>query len=355
MKKTTLQDIATELGISKGTVYRAIHDKMDVSPSTRTKVLELVEKWNYKPDRIARSLSMKPRTVRIGTIYQTIPDFFWSRVKKGIMDAKAEYEDFGLEITYKELLEKDRYTDEIVSRMDELITEDVDGIILVPVNSAPVRKKIAECSSKGIAVAALNDDITDTERIFYVGPQMRQSGRVAGELTGKFLKNGGKVLTISTDLESLDYQERFNGFIEILKERFNNISIVANYKFNYDMLDAKDTIKKILENTGGIEAIYDIDGASLYDIGCIVRDSEKLKGVILIGHEISEGVRELLEDNTVHACISQDPYSQGFFTAKYMYEYLAEGKKPFHDRMYTRVDVIMRENMKNEENIINQY
>ena len=64
MKKTTLQDIATELGISKGTVYRAIHDKMDVSPSTRTKVLELVEKWNYKPDRIARSLSTKNSAYR---------------------------------------------------------------------------------------------------------------------------------------------------------------------------------------------------------------------------------------------------------------------------------------------------
>ena len=54
MKKVTLQDIANELGISKGTVDRAIHNRPDISLETREKVLKLVEKYNYKPDKIAR-------------------------------------------------------------------------------------------------------------------------------------------------------------------------------------------------------------------------------------------------------------------------------------------------------------
>src|SRR5690554_8030984 len=105
MKKITLQDIAIELGVSKGTVYRAIHDRPDVSASTRDKVLQLIEKYDYKPDRIARSLSLKPKKVRIGVVYQTIPGFFWDRIRNGIMAAEAEYVDFGFEVIYKELLE----------------------------------------------------------------------------------------------------------------------------------------------------------------------------------------------------------------------------------------------------------
>jgi LacI family transcriptional regulator len=356
MKKITLKDIAKELGISKGTVYRAIHNKPDVSPETKEKVLELIEKYRYKPDRIARSLSLKSKKIRIGAIYQTEPEFFWDNIRSGIKAAESEYADFGLEVIYKELSNKERYEDEIICKMNELIDENVDGIIMVPVNSNLVRGKIGECKSKNIAVVTLNDDITDTERVFYVGPQMRQSGRIAGELTGKFLRGYGKVLTINLDIESLEYKERLDGFNEILRERYNEISVVANYTLNFDMLgeNGKSAIKNILENTGGIDAIYNVDGGSLYNIGCIVKESDVLKNVVLIGHEISDGVRELLEDGTIYACISQDPFSQGFFSVKFLFEYLNEGIKHY-DRMYTRLDIIMRENMKSEGNIINLF
>ncbi|NMB96417.1 MAG: substrate-binding domain-containing protein, partial [Clostridiaceae bacterium] len=348
--------IADELSISKGTVYRAIHNKPDISPETREKVLELIAKYGYKPDRIARTLSLKSKKIRIGVIYQTIPEFFWDNIRSGIKAAESEYTDFGLEVIYKELKKEDRYEDEIICKMNELIDDDVDGIIMVPINSYRIREKIRECKTKNIAVATLNDDITDSERVFYVGPQIRQSGRIAGELIGKFLRGSGRVLTVSLYIESLDYKERLDGFNEILRERYKGINIVANYTMNLDMLGdkGKSTIKNILENTGNIDAIYNIDGGSLYEIGCIVKESDVLKDVVLIGHEISDGVRELLKDGTIYACISQDPFSQGFFSVKFLFEYLNEDIK-HHDRMYTRLDIIMRENMKSEGNIINLF
>ena len=124
-------------------------------------------KYRYKPDRIARSLSLKSKKIRIGAIYQTEPEFFWDNIRSGIKAAESEYADFGLEVIYKELSNKERYEDEIICKMNELIDENVDGIIMVPVNSNLVRGKIGECKSKNIAVVTLNDDITDTERVFY--------------------------------------------------------------------------------------------------------------------------------------------------------------------------------------------
>jgi len=62
-----------------------------------------------------------------------------------------------------------------------------------------------------------------------------------------------------------------------------------------------------------------------------------------------------MEEGIIHACISQDPYSQGYFVIKLLFEYLSDGKKPQFDRMYTRLDIILRENMINQGNIINPY
>ena len=61
MKKITLDDLAKELKISKGTVDRAIHNRPGVSPKTKAKVLDLVKKYNYRPDKVARVMSLKPK------------------------------------------------------------------------------------------------------------------------------------------------------------------------------------------------------------------------------------------------------------------------------------------------------
>ena len=356
MKKVTLSDIAKELGISKGTVDRAAHNRPDVSSETRQKVLGLMEKYDYRPDKVARSLSLRKKKIRIGFIIQSFPEFYWGNVEKGIVAAGVEFADFGIELINRNL-SKGRDVDEIAAKMDELIEDKVDAIILVPTNNSIIREIINKAHEAGIVICTLNDDITESKRAFYIGPQLKQSGRIAGELIGKFLRHGGRVVTVNCELDSLDYHERLEGFNEVLRERYGNISVIANYSFNTEVVmnGGESIVSGILENSGAIDAVYDIDGESLYGIGSIIRESNKLKDIILVGHELSEKVRGLIEDGTIDACISQDPYFQGYFAVKTLYELLAENKQPESDRMFTRADVILRENILNWDTGIGQY
>lgn len=63
----TIDDIAKELGISKTTVSRAISGKGRLSAETRTRVLDFIEKHNYRPNAVAKSLAQN-RTNNIGLI-----------------------------------------------------------------------------------------------------------------------------------------------------------------------------------------------------------------------------------------------------------------------------------------------
>jgi LacI family transcriptional regulator len=63
---TTLLDIGKALGISIGTVHRALHDNPGVSPITKTRVLQMARNMGYRPNLAARYLSSK-RTWRICT------------------------------------------------------------------------------------------------------------------------------------------------------------------------------------------------------------------------------------------------------------------------------------------------
>lgn len=356
MKKITLQDIAKELGISKGTVDRALHDRPDISPVTKKKVLNLVEQYGYKPDKLARSLSLKSKKIQIGVILQTWPGFFWNNIEMGMKAAQMELLGNNMEIEFKEL-ENGRDTQAIIKAVDYFMEKNVDSIVLVPVNNDNVREKINEACEKNITVTTLNDDIYNSKRLFYVGPQMRHSGKIMGELMGKLMRGRGNVLIVNCSIESLDLQERVEGFNEVIRQNYPQIDIVNNYIYNINNVenDHDLVLKDLLTHINTIDGIYNVDGAYLYNIANTLKDCPNYKDIILIGHEMWDGVREMMMQGVIDACVSQDPYSQGYFMIKLLYNYLAYGEKPKYDRLYTRLDIILKENAIIKPNIINPY
>ena len=92
MKKTTLKEIASTLGISISTVSKALKNYPDVSQKTKSKVLELVESLNYTPNVFAQSLRGQSSKT-IGVIIPTMAHYFFSRIIDAILK-EAEKRDF---------------------------------------------------------------------------------------------------------------------------------------------------------------------------------------------------------------------------------------------------------------------
>ena len=66
-------------------------------------------------------------------------------------------------------------------------------------------------------------------------------------------------------------------------------------------------------------------------------------------------VKEHLADGSIHAVISQDAFSQGYFALRMLCEYLVYAKQPKYDRMFVRCDIILKENMIINDRIVNPY
>lgn len=59
MSSPTIKDVAKLAGVSISTVSRVMNDSKPVSPEARRKVLDAIEKLDFKPNELARSLVMK--------------------------------------------------------------------------------------------------------------------------------------------------------------------------------------------------------------------------------------------------------------------------------------------------------
>lgn len=64
-RRATIGDVASEAGVSTGTVSRVLNDRPGVHPGTRNRVLAAIERLDYRPDVAARTLSFRQPT-RIG-------------------------------------------------------------------------------------------------------------------------------------------------------------------------------------------------------------------------------------------------------------------------------------------------
>src|ERR687895_1758794 len=83
MHATTMKRIAAELGVSVTTVSKVLNDQPDIGEATRARVLARVQELGYRPNAVARSLSLR-RTHTLGVVIPDLMHSFFVEVVSGI-------------------------------------------------------------------------------------------------------------------------------------------------------------------------------------------------------------------------------------------------------------------------------
>jgi LacI family transcriptional regulator len=98
-KKTTIYEVAEEAGVSRQTVSRVLNNRPDVSFETRKRVKDIIQRLDYHPSAIARSLS-SPKSYTVGVVTAGLKYIGPSRTLSGIT---REAEELGYGLLIKEL------------------------------------------------------------------------------------------------------------------------------------------------------------------------------------------------------------------------------------------------------------
>ncbi|GAU77270.1 LacI family DNA-binding transcriptional regulator [Fusibacter sp. 3D3] len=95
--KVTINEIAKQAGVSKATVSRVLNDSKPVKDILRKRVLKVIEETNFRPNALARGLSLKKTSV-IGVIIPDLSNPVFSRIIAGI-ESYTRAHDYSLMIT----------------------------------------------------------------------------------------------------------------------------------------------------------------------------------------------------------------------------------------------------------------
>ncbi|MBI5965818.1 MAG: LacI family DNA-binding transcriptional regulator [Chloroflexi bacterium] len=121
--RSTIKEVASVAGVSTQTVSRVINDRPDVSPETRKRIQNVIDKLGYQPSALARSL-IRQRSHTVGVVTAGLKYIGPSRTLSGIALAAEEA---GYSLLLKELPRFD--TNDVAPIFQALLSRHVDGII----------------------------------------------------------------------------------------------------------------------------------------------------------------------------------------------------------------------------------
>ena len=150
-RRTTLQDIADVVGMTKMTVSRFLKDPNLVAESSRKDIQTAIDKLGYIPNKAPNILS-KGRSHAIGVLFPSISNHVFDEVLRGIesITEPAGYQIMIAHYAYSPELEE--------KRISSLLGYHVDGLILS--ESVHSQNTLRMIDSSGVPVTEIMDTCT---------------------------------------------------------------------------------------------------------------------------------------------------------------------------------------------------
>nr|WP_298832556.1 LacI family DNA-binding transcriptional regulator [uncultured Planococcus sp.] len=248
---TTIKDVAKEAGVAVATVSRVLNNRGYLSDSTRKKVYEAMERLNYKPNEISRSLFRKKSNI-LGVIVPSVSHPFFSELVGHI-----EY--FAYQAGYKVLI-CNSYADNGKEReyLEMISSNQVDGFI-----GAIYTSNSDDYIKPDMPLVTLDMNINGL-------PYITSDHYNGGEIATNFLIDRGckKIAHICGDLEiDILANNRSKAFINVTKKQNINSVLEESKLSRFD--EYKKTVIKMFEEHPEIDGVFassDIIAASVIHV-----------------------------------------------------------------------------------------
>jgi LacI family transcriptional regulator len=146
-----MKRIAAELGVSITTISKVLNNHADIGPATRARVLARVEELGYRPNAVARSLTLR-RTHTVGVIIPDLMHSFFVEIVAGL-EAIAAERGYGVLICASgEDPKRER------AALEMLRARQVDGIVLASATATSNTALLRDLVSHGAALVMIDRD-----------------------------------------------------------------------------------------------------------------------------------------------------------------------------------------------------
>jgi ribose transport system substrate-binding protein len=194
------------------------------------------------------------------------------------------------------------------------------GILVSVGNSAMMAPEIDKAVAAGIPVITVDSDSPESHRLYFIGTNNLQAGRLGGQRVAAKLNGKGNVVFF-TNVGQPNLDERLKGYKDVFAA-FPGIKVASVVDIKGDSGTAMDNAQALLAKTGTdkIDAMVCLESSSGKDVGEAFKRAKADPARVLVAMDTTDATLELIKDGTIDSTIAQKPYTMAFVGLKVLDE-----------------------------------
>jgi ribose transport system substrate-binding protein len=235
---------------------------------------------------------------------------YWQSAHTGFAKAAAQYG------VTEEMRGPDTFTPAVeVDEFRAAVAKKPAGILVSVSDPSLMGPEINKAISAGIPVITFDSDAPDSQRLFFIGTNNLEAGRLGGQKVAAELNGKGNVVFFTMPAQP-NLEERLKGYKDVFAN-YPGIKIVEVFDMKGNSGTAMDKAQEYLARTGPakINAYISLESSSGKDVGEAFKRT-KPEGAILMAMDVDQATLALVKDGTIQATISQKPFTMALLGLK---------------------------------------
>lgn len=263
---------------------------------------------------------------KIGVVLKSLANPFYVTMADAVEEKGKE---LGVEIVLQ-APEKETDAEKQMQIIENLITQQVDAILLTPNGSTEMAPAAKKCNDAGIPIvivdtrldeAALEENGATT--ISFIGSDNYFGGQLAAEEMQKAIGSGKVAI-----LEGIGGQEssvnRVSGFTDKAKE-LGGLEIVASQPADWDQEKGYTVFQNILQANPDIDGLFAANDMMALGAVKAIEDAGLTGQITVIGFDATDDAKEAIKAGKMLGSIAQSPADMGTTALTTALDYLEKG------------------------------
>jgi ribose transport system substrate-binding protein len=198
-----------------------------------------------------------------------------------------------------------------VKEFRSAVAEKPAGILVSVADPKLMAPEIDAAIAAGIPVITVDSDAPDSKRLFFIGTNNLQLGRLGGQTLVKALNGHGNVIFFTMPGQS-NLDERLKGYMDVLGEH-TGIRVADTVDIRGDSRVAFDKTESYVTKTGAdkIDAFVCLEASSGKDVAEAVKRGNAT-GRTILAMDTDEATLKLVKEGTIAATIAQKPWTMAY-------------------------------------------
>jgi len=344
--KIRIKDIAQLAGVSEGTVDRVIHNRGEVSASSKKAVDEALKELNYSPNIFARSLASKKQYRFVALTPEYEQGDYWQFVDDGFDTASNEFVHYNVHVDKKYFNQFDASS--FVEQANSVLQELPDAVILSPVFKKETLDFTTKLLENNVPVSFIDSMIEEADFLTYYGQNSFQSGYVVAKLLWKTIPSNTEILLVRTQRKqgavSNQTFNRYQGFMQYIEEHKENsgVKLIAVELKDDDEIANLELIRQVLIENPNVKAGVTFN-SKVYRLAMHL-EAQGRKDIRLFGYDLLAKNVDYMCKDVISCLIAQRPEQQAYNSVRDLCKKIIF-EQEISKINYMPIDILLKENI----------